>query len=338
MSESRPPRRSPPQRAIAAAAKSEIVGQAAALWGTATSDPRPIPPVQNFVFEIERVRSPAILRLTHESHRSVEEVEAELRWLLALKERALPVAGPFLSSHERLTETVESSHGRFVAACFEFLPGEAAESESWDDGMFEQLGALTASLHQDCYDAAWTQAKLPRRTWREESVAQNFHFYVPIGEQRVHEAFDRVLAVLDALPRSRDSYGLIHADLNDANFFHNPQGLNVFDFDDSCYCWFVYDLLVPIFHLPVADQAVMNARAEQAFRHLLRGYESVRRFNPLWLKWIPLFLQWRDLQTYGFFYEQLEIPALPEDLRRTFLAMRARIEAGRPIAEIGGAG
>jgi hypothetical protein len=36
-----------------------------------------------------------------------------------------------------------------------------------------------------------------------------------------------------------------------------------------------------------------------------------------------------------FFYEQLEIPALPDNLRQTCLAMRSRIEAGRPIAEIG---
>ena len=78
-----------------------------------------------------------------------------------------------------------------------------------------------------------------------------------------------------------------------------------------------------------------NARAQDAFRLMLRGYESVRRFNPMWLKWIPLFFLWRDLLTYGFIYEQLEIAALPEDLRRTFLAMRTRIEAGRPIAEVG---
>ena len=154
--------------------------------------------------------------------------------------------------------------------------------------MFEQLGALIAHMHQASYEAAWTPATLPRRTWREESVAQNFHLYVPVGEKSVHDAFDRVLARLDALPRTRDGYGLIHADLNHANFFLTPRGLNVFDFDDSCYCWFAYDLIVPIFHFPAADPAVMNAKAQHAFRLLLRGYESVRRFNPAWLKWLPL--------------------------------------------------
>ncbi len=335
MNETASPLRSPPQRAVAAAVTSEMARQAAELWGGALRDEEPVRAVQNYVFEIEREGRPAILRLTHESHRSIEEVEAELRWVLDLKECGLPVAAPYRSRRDHRTETVQSAHGKFVATCFEHLDGvepEPANPELWSDRMFEQLGALTARMHQASYDAAWTPATLPRRTWREESVAQNFHFYVPVGEKLVHDAFDRVLSKLDDLPRSRDAYGLIHADLNHTNFLLTPGGLNIFDFDDSCYCWFAYDLIVPIFHLPTPDEA------QGAFRLLLRGYESVRRFHPAWLKWIPLLLQWRDLLTYGFFYEQLEISAMPENLRQKFLGMRDRIEAGRPIAEIGDAG
>ncbi len=331
------PRRSSPQRAIEGAATSAIALQAAELWGATLIGQEPVRAVQNYVFAVERAGRPAILRLTHDSHRSAEEVEAELRWILDLKECGLPVAAPYRSRRDARTEIVPSAHGRFIVACFEHLAGTEPDPktpELWSDRMFEQLGALTARMHQASYDAAWTPATLPRRTWRDESVAQNFHFYVPVGETAVHDAFDRVLAKLDALPRSRDAYGLIHADLNHANFFLTADGLSVFDFDDSCYCWFAYDLIVPIFHLP----ATTAAQAQQAFRLLLRGYESVRRFNPAWLKWISLLLQWRDLLTYGFFYEQLETAALPVHLREKFLAMRARIEAGRPIAEIGDAG
>lgn len=329
--------RSPFQRAVAAAATSEVARQAGDFWGGRLTAPEPIRAVQNYVFSLACAGRPAILRLTHESHRQVEEVEAELRWLLDLKKRGLPVAAPFLSRRNHLTEMIPSAHGRFVVSCFERLEGGAPDPDTpelWGEGMFERLGTLTAHLHQASYEAGWTQAHLPRRTWREESVAQNFHFYVPVGEKAVHERFDHVLAQLDALPRTRDAYGLIHADLNHANFLLTPSGLSLFDFDDSCYCWFAYDLIVPIFHLPAANEEM----AQAAFRSLLRGYESVRRFNPAWRRWLSLLLQWRDLLIYGFFYEQLEIPALPDRLRHTFLAMRARIEAGRPIAEIGDAG
>jgi amicoumacin kinase len=330
-----------PQRDIAAAVTNELIRNAADLWRATDSPPRAIRAVQNHVFAIERREGPATLRLTHQSHRSVAEVEAELHWMIDLKGRGLPVAEPHRSQRNALTETLRSNHGHFVATCFESLPGlkpEPTQPELWSDGMFEQLGVITAKLHQASYDAAWSPATLARRTWREESVVQNFHFYVPVGERLVHRAFDRVLAKLDSFPRSRESFGLIHADLNHTNFFIAPGGLNIFDFDDSCYCWFAYDLLVPIFHFPAADQAEMDAKAQHAFRLLRRGYETVRRFNPAWWRWLSLLLQWRDLLIYGSFYEQLEIAALPDKMRSSFLAMRDRIEAGRPIADLGEAG
>ena len=341
MEKDRPPLRSLPQRAIRSALTPDLVRDAAGLWDNQNSSLAPIPAVQNFVYPIERPDGPAILRLTHESHRGILEVETELRWMIDLKQRALPLPAVHHSGRGALVETIESAEGRFFVTCFERVAGiepDPRRPELWTDQMFERLGALIARLHQASYDAGWTQATLARRTWREESVVQNFHFYVPVGEKLVHRAFDRALAELDSLRRSRDSFGLIHADPNHANFFIASDGLNIFDFDDSCYCWFAYDLLVPIFHLPNDKPAEMNAKAQHVFHLLRSGYETIRRFNPGWSRWLSLLLRWRDLLTYGFFYEQLEIAALPDQLRSTFLAMRDRIEAERPIAQLGAAG
>ncbi|MBA3650079.1 MAG: phosphotransferase [Chthoniobacterales bacterium] len=151
MKKDEPPLRSPPQRAIAAAATGEIARQAANLWSAQSADPQPVRAVQNYVFSIAHEGAPAILRLTHESHRRQEEVEAELRWVLDLKERGIPVAVPFRSRRDRLTEMVESGHGQFVVSCFEYLTGPEPNPQNpalWNDRMFEQLGALTARLHQ----------------------------------------------------------------------------------------------------------------------------------------------------------------------------------------------
>ncbi|MEO8439634.1 MAG: phosphotransferase [Spartobacteria bacterium] len=338
MTENLAPRRSIRHRSIEEAITPELVEGAASLWSDRSRPPAPLPAVQNFVYAIQHARGPAILRLTHESHRSLPEVEAELRWVTELRERGLPVPTVYRSLRGALCEIVQSAHGRFVVAAFERLAGEEPDPEDparWNGQTLEQLGALIARLHQSSYDAAWRPATMGRRTWREESVAQNFHFYVPVEETGVHDAFDRVLQELDQLPCMRDSYGLIHADLNHANFFLTPTGLGIFDFDDSCFCWFAYDLLVPIYHFPAAEPDVMEARAQEALRQIVRGYESIRRCNRQWLEWLPLLSRWRDLLIYGFYYEQLEIAVLPDRLRRNFLAMRDRIETGRPIANLG---
>ncbi len=331
------PVRSVGQRAVGGALTAAVVQGAARLWEADGGKPRPIRSVQNFVFQITRPAGRAILRLTHESHRSSAEVEAEARWMLDLRQRGLPVPALYSSLGGQLVETMESGQGRFVVTCFEHLAGtepDPKDPELWNEQMFVQLGAVMGQLHQASYEAAWTPRTLGRRSWREESVVQDFHLYVPIAEKKVHQAFDRVLAQLDALPRTRDCYGLIHADLNHANFFITPDALQIFDFDDSCYGWFVYDLLVPIFHFPPAEQSLFETRARWALENMLRGYETVRRFNRRWLEWLPLLFRWRDLLTYGFFHQQLEIGRLPERLQATFLAMRARIESERPIAEL----
>ncbi|MGI8890554.1 MAG: phosphotransferase enzyme family protein [Chthoniobacterales bacterium] len=331
---------SDPQRAISEALTPEIAQDAARTWQAEGATLRSIPAVQNFVYAVERDDGPAILRFTHESHRSAQEVEAEVRWMQDLHERGLPVPEVRYSQNGALVETADSSHGRFLVTCFKRLAGQAPDPTDlrvWNPSMFEQLGAVMARLHQAAYEAAWTPASLARRSWREENVAQNFHFYVPADEKMVHRAFDRLLGELDLWPRARDSYGLIHADLNHANFFITSGGLDIFDFDDSCYFWFAYDLVVPIFHFPAAAQPEFDAKAREALVALLRGYESVRRLSTQWLETMPLLFKWRDLVTYGFFYQQLKIGNLPERLRTTFLSMRARIEADRPIAEVGSA-
>lgn len=176
------PLRSPPQRAIQRAATLELAQRAAALWGAKGEGPKPVRAVQNYVFAIERAGRPAILRLTHESHRSVEEVEAELRWILDLKECGLPMAAPYRSRGDRRTETVLSAQGGFVVSCFEHLAGtepDPKNPELWTDRMFEKLGALTAKMHQASYDAAWTPATLPRRTWREGKCRAEFPLLRP---------------------------------------------------------------------------------------------------------------------------------------------------------------
>jgi len=66
--------------------------------------------------------------------------------------------------------------------------------------------------------------------------------------------------------------------------------------------------------------------------------KRVRRFDGGWLEVVSVFFKCRDLITCGFFREQLELAALPEKLQKTFHAMRARIKADRPIAEISDAG
>jgi Ser/Thr protein kinase RdoA (MazF antagonist) len=298
--------------------------------------------VQNFVYAIEVSEARSILRLTHESHRRVDEVEAELLWINDLATRKLNVARPRRSRSGELLEVIESRHGRFIATSFERAQGvplDPTDPAMWNARIFENWGAMIGALHNAAREGAWTERSMPRPSWREESVVRHFKLHVPETDALVRCAFDRVINALDSLPRSTESYGLIHGDLNHGNLFVADGQPAVFDFDDSCFSWFAYDLAVAIYHLPAGqNQKATNENARQVFRSLIRGYQRVACFEPVWLEWIPLFLKWRDLLIYGFFFEQLAIDSLPEWLQKNFTAMRERIEADRPIADISTAG
>ena len=334
------PPRSAAQNEIVRALTGDVLRRAARCWNAPLDTLTALPAVQNFVYAMDSADGPAILRLTHERHRTAEEVEAELCWIADLAGRKLNVARPRRSRSGAWLEIIESTCGKFIATSFERAAGVAfdlSRPQRWNAKLFEAWGALIAQLHNAARESGWSEGSLRRPSWQGESVVRNFKLYVPQSEALVRTAFARVIRELNALPRSRASYGLIHADLNHDNLFFDDGRLVVFDFDDCCFCWFAYDLAVAIYHLPASEtQSATNANAQRAFRWLLRGYGRVAQFDPEWLEWVPLFLKWRDLLIYGFFYEQLDIDSLPELFRKKFVAMRERIELGRPIADISG--
>lgn len=50
------------------------------------------------------------------------------------------------------------------------------------------------------------------------------------------------------LPRSKESYGLIHYDFHPYNFLIDQGKITVFDFDDSLYGWFALDIGIAATH------------------------------------------------------------------------------------------
>lgn len=51
-----------------------------------------------------------------------------------------------------------------------------------------------------------------------------------------------------ALPKDKDSYGLIHNDMHQWNFLLDGDKINVFDFDDSLHGWFALDIGIALYH------------------------------------------------------------------------------------------
>jgi Ser/Thr protein kinase RdoA (MazF antagonist) len=195
----------------------------------------------NAVYRFTRDGVPHILRLTHPAHRSAAETEAELAFLEHLRASGVRANVPVASRSGRRVEIVDG-----VSACvLTWVPGLAVapDSEHWNETFFREWGASLARIHA----AARTYRGLPRWDWRDEGLIADADDLFPEDDTPVRAEFARVMRALEEVPRSRATYGMIHADFAPANFQYVPgEGIHAFDFGNCCTHWFASDLAISL--------------------------------------------------------------------------------------------
>ena len=92
-------------------------------------------------------------------------------------------------------------------------------------------------------------------------------------------------------------YGMIHFDYNDSNYFIDFETgkITVFDFDNSCYGWFMFDLAYAwVFGVGVAytesDVIKRKERMGIFFSTIIEGYRSETFLDNIILDKLPLFI------------------------------------------------
>ena len=128
------------------------------------------------------------------------------------------------------------------------------------------------------------------------------------------QKYDRLIAELHALPKDVDSYGLIHFDFNDGNFTvdYDNGDITVFDFDDCCYFWFMFELASAwesgigwVMFRPLAERKdFMDRYMEQ----VMEGYTRENTLSSEWLDRLPLFLRLVQMQELVYYAQYLDEP------------------------------
>ena len=255
---------------------------------------------ENFVYEADVAGQPAVLRLTHRSHRSAEDLRAELDFIRFLAGQGLRACAPIPTLRGAEIRLVGDE---FLACCFERAQGQKAshlERALWNERLFAAWGATLARFHQ-CAEQYRSPPGRPERShWFEDDLSGSRHFPEQASDLR-----DRLVALVGQLkqrPSSPETFGLIHADLHSGNFLVSASGeLSVFDFDDSCRHWFSYDLAVVQNQLSETGEP---AESESNWTTLLDGYQRVRPLPPSFHEELPLLLLLRDLQLYQLMHKK----------------------------------
>ncbi len=207
---------------------------------------------ENGTFRIDDpVHGPSALRVHRADYHSKEAIASELAWVTALREdgvvhtpaHLLTAAGDPIATG-RLADGQER-----YAVRFEWVEGhEPDESRLVAD--FAELGAITARLHR--HARGWQQpAGFTRFVWDYDTslgargLWGRWQDGLGMGPEELAQLTrldDTLRARLSAYGKSAERFGLVHADMRLANLMVNGDRVNVIDFDDCGFSWFMYDL------------------------------------------------------------------------------------------------
>lgn len=283
------------------------LAQTAASQWTATRKIELLDDVSNFVYQFQSEDTWKILRITHSSHRTENQIIAELDWVKFLSKNGVPVALPLPSKNKKLTETFPVQDSYFTAVVFDFAPGqfiEEADPASWNPDLFYQMGDIMGRMHRVSKD--YNPAHLPekRPDWMEDDLIKNARQYLPSDLQQAADELDKLLHRFNQFPKSKDHYGLIHSDVNPTNFHVLDGEITLFDFDDCAYNWFVNDIAVV---MPLYSNMYSKPDWEEQINEFvswfMRGYRSENNLDDSWLNFLPICLRLQNIITLVAMFE-----------------------------------
>lgn len=328
------------EKAVSSLMTQEILDDFLARFGL-TEEVKKLGDFENYVYETYKNGQPYIMRITHSSHRSREEVLSELDWMRYLNSEGLSVPEVFPSGNELLVEVIQAEDkSQFYGCLFAKAPGSAVSvrSEKFNEELFLKWGETTGRMHQATKSYSPSAGIKKRSSWDDDDLL-SVEKYFPSEEGQLVENAKAIIAAVAALPQNTDNYGLIHTDIHSGNFFYDGNQIHVFDFDDASYHWFNSDIAIPLYYailyrMPASEEAERNRFGQIFLDAFARGYQ---RANPLpegWKEQVPLFLMLRDIVLYSVLHKKIAPEDRDEKLQAMMKEIAVRIRRKQPIVNI----
>lgn len=259
-----------------------------------------------------------VLRINDRNHQTDDELRSELHCLDALRVCDVPAPTVIPARDGALFK---------VVATPDFPEGRQCVLQGWVDGMpvsrmpgvrvrsdrkrvvnYRMVGELLARLHnclsswsppENFTRSAWDSCALvgdnPRwgRFWELEALtAGQSDLLIAAAEIVRHK--------LNTFGRGPDRYGLIHANLVSENIIATESGMLPVCFGDCGYGWYLFDIVIPAFHLHG------NENFDEAAGTLIESYRSRRDLADEHLDMLPTFLVARGLAELGWIHTRGE--------------------------------
>ena len=294
----------------------------------------------SFVYEFQRDGRNYILR--GGTRNPIDLIRAELDWILFMHSFGVPVSIPIQSKNGEYLESISKSGETIAVVVFEKAPGKMVDihnPEEWNEELWKTMGSVLGRIHAVSVKYNEKLLKFRRRSYYEDEFANAEEFLDPVEDTIIISRFDELKKKLEQLPREKDAYGLIHYDFHIENFNVDRGNISVFDWDDSHYFFFLYDLAAS-FHETIWDNP-LDKRQEFADKFIppfWRGYSEEFQLDRKWLEFLPDFFKWRDFTIYVIVVRLYNEEKTSDDEKRNLSPIitefRDRIVSDTQIADI----
>ncbi|WP_035344570.1 MULTISPECIES: phosphotransferase enzyme family protein [Dickeya] len=209
---------------------------------------------ENATYSLQAQGKRYAMRIHRPGYHQREEIACELLWLDALRAEGITVPQALSGLDGEKVQTVIMDDGTTRnVVLFHWIDG-VMPTTAVDAAAFEQLGAITARLHQHSRRWAapqgfrriiWDHETMvgPRGHWGRWQDAPNLH---AADHPIIEETLAQVRETLAAYGKDSQRYGLIHADLRLTNLLLHAGETRVIDFDDCGFSWYLHDLAAAI--------------------------------------------------------------------------------------------
>lgn len=151
------------------------------------------------------------------------------------------------------------------------------------------------------------------------------------------EKLGQVIGKMHRLSKgNKDTYGLIHGDVCQGNFFLNDDKITLIDFQDCEHNYFIFDLAAVIYF--AVENSFngndINSYSIEFIKALLKGYRKECNIDSFWIEKIPLFLKLREMLSFIILHCYWDVESFDEDRKALLNLYRKNIEYDIPVLNI----
>lgn len=289
----------------------QILEKAESIYNAKIIKQNPLGNSSNMIFELSTNNNTSIiLRISQYSKYKKNHVNFELNWLKYLSKRITEVITPILSANGNLYEIIHINENAYILCAFEKAEGRIvnlSNPNEWNETLFYKLGAIIGNMHKETKKYMLNKKNRLCFEWNQDTM---FLSEFNLLDEDIILVWNNIICELKKLPKSNESYGIIHNDLHQLNFFINNDKIKIFDFDDCICSWYSFDISLTLFQfvstISYKETNARNTFAEKFLHCFLKGYKTKNSIENFWIEKFDLFLRYRRICTYNFIKTMFE--------------------------------